>query len=149
LSDKGLFKDKEKKMNNVVRNILAVVAGLVCGSIVNMAIVMLGSVVVPPPAGVDPSNMESLAASMHLFQVKHFLFPFLAHAVGALVGALIASIVAASRQMMLALLVGGFFLLGGIAAAAMIPAPVWFEAADILLAYIPMAWIGWRLSGKH
>lgn len=136
-------------MNNVVRNILAVVAGLVCGSIVNMAIVMLGSVVVPPPAGVDPSNMESLAASMHLFQVKHFLFPFLAHAVGALVGALIASIVAASRQMMLALLVGGFFLLGGIAAAAMIPAPVWFEAADILLAYIPMAWIGWRLSGKH
>lgn len=136
-------------MNNVVRNILAVVAGIVCGSIINIIVVMLGGALVPPPAGVEASNMESLAASMHLFEAKHFLFPFVAHALGALVGGLIASIIAASKQMLLALLVGGFFLLGGITAAAMIPAPVWFEAMDILLAYIPMAWIGWRLSGRR
>ena len=48
---------------------------------------------------------------------------------------------------MVSLVIGFFFLLGGIAAAWMIPAPVWFEAADILLAYIPMALIGARLGG--
>jgi len=135
-------------MNIILRNVLAVIAGLVVGSIVNMALVMLGGSIVPPPAGVDPSNMDSIRASAHLFEPKHFLFPFLAHAVGAVSGGLVASLLAGSRRMLLALLVGGFFLLGGVAAAFMIPAPAWFIAMDLLLAYIPMAWIGWKLSGK-
>jgi hypothetical protein len=34
------------------------------------------------------------------------------------------------------------FLLGGIANVAMLPAPLWFSALDLLLAYLPMAWLG-------
>lgn len=135
-------------MNIILRNILAVIAGIVVGSIANMALVMLGSILIAPPAGVDASNVDSMKASIHLFEAKHFLFPFLAHAVGTVVGALVASLIAGSKRMVLALVVGGFFLLGGIAASFMIPAPMWFMAADILIAYIPMAWLGWKLSGK-
>ena len=135
-------------MNIIVRNVLAVVAGLVIGSIANIALVMLGGSIVPPPAGVNPADMDSMRELIHLFEPKHFLFPFLAHAVGALVGGLVASLVAGSRSLLLALVVGGFFLLGGIIASFMIPAPVWFIAADILLAYIPMALLGWKISGK-
>jgi ABC-type transport system involved in cytochrome bd biosynthesis fused ATPase/permease subunit len=41
-----------------------------------------------------------------------------------------------------ALIIGIIFLIGGIAACFMIPAPGWFMAADLLLAYIPMALLG-------
>jgi hypothetical protein len=50
--------------------------------------------------------------------------------------------------MLLAMIVGVFGVLGGIAAAFMVPALVWFMALDLVVAYIPMAWLGWKLSGK-
>lgn len=135
-------------MNPILRNILAVIAGIIAGSIANIALVMVGSSLVSLPAGFNPSNLESVKASIHLFEAKHFIFPFLAHAVGALLGGLVASLAGGSKRMMLALIVGGFFVLGGVAASLMIPAPAWFIAADLLLAYIPMAWLGWKLSRK-
>lgn len=133
---------------NIVWNVLAVIAGIFVGSTVNMLLVMAGGQLIPPPAGVDASNLDSIKASIHLFEAKHFLFPFLSHAIGTLAGGLIAALVAASSRMTMALIVGLFFLLGGIAASVLIPAPAWFMAADLILAYIPMAWIGWKLSGK-
>lgn len=125
----------------ILRNILAVVLGFVIGSLVNMAIVMFGPGLIPPPAGVDVSNPESLAASMHLFQPRHFVMPFLAHALGTFAGALVAFLVAASHKAVFAWVIGGVFLLGGIAACFMIPAPVWFMVLDLVVAYLPMAWL--------
>ena len=103
---------------------------------------------IAPPEGVDPTNMESLAQHIHQFQPKHCIMPFLAHALGTLVGAFVAAKASASRHRALALGVGAFFLLGGLMLAAMLPAPVWFEAVDVLFAYLPMAWLGWKLSGR-
>ena len=137
----------KKDPNYMVRNILAVIAGLVVANVVNMGLIMLGPMVVPPPAGADVSTMEGLNASIHLFEMKHFIFPFLAHALGTLLGALVAALISVNRKLMVALIVGCFSLLGGLAAAWMIPAPLWFEALDILLAYIPMALIGAKLGG--
>jgi len=44
--------------------------------------------------------------------------------------------------------VGGLHLLGGIAAANMIPAPSWFLVLYLPVAYLPMAWIGGRPGGR-
>ena len=133
-------------MNPIVRNILAVVAGAVLGSMVNMGIIMISGSISPPPEGADVTDMESLAASMHLFQPKHFIFPFLAHALGTLVGAFLAAIIAASHKMKFALGIGCFFLVGGIANTFMLPAPTWFIALDLIIAYIPMGWIGGKMG---
>ena len=54
--------------------------------------------IIPPPAGVDVTDTESLRQSIHLFQPKHFIFPFLAHALGTLVGAYVAYRIAATRK---------------------------------------------------
>ena len=135
-------------MSPIIRNILAVIAGLVVGGVVNFALVAVSAVVIPPPAGVDPTNMESLQASVHLFEAKHFVFPFLAHALGTLVGAAVAAFIAASHKMTLALIVGAFYLLGGIMAATMIPAPMWFIILDLVVAYLPMAWIGGKFGSS-
>jgi hypothetical protein len=131
----------------MIRNILAVIAGVVAGGLLNSALIMLSSSVIPPPAGVDVTTAEGLQAGMHLLEAKHFIFPFLAHALGTLVGALVAALIAASHKMKFALGIGVFFLLGGIVASFMIPAPLWFKALDIVAAYLPMAWIGGRLAG--
>lgn len=125
----------------LARNILAFLLGLVVGSIINMGLILLGHHVVPLPAGADVATMESLAASMHLFGPEHFVFPFLAHALGTLAGALLAFIIAASHRAIVALAIGGAFLAGGITNVLNLPAPAWFNALDLVFAYLPMAWL--------
>jgi hypothetical protein len=141
-----IYFEKGKTMGTIVRNVLAVIVGLVVGSIVNMSLILVSGHVIPPPDGADVTTMEGLKASMHLFEPKHFLFPFLAHALGTLVGALVAALIAATQKMKLALLVSVFFLLGGIANVAMLPSPAWFSALDLIGAYLPMGWIGGKLA---
>ncbi|SHK56602.1 hypothetical protein SAMN04488007_3235 [Maribacter aquivivus] len=135
-------------MNPVVKNILAVVAGIVVGSIVNMGIIMISGSIIPPPEGADITTMEGLKASIHFFEPKHFIFPFLAHALGTLVGAVIATKIAATRKLLMALLVGLFFLIGGTANIAMLGGPMWFTALDIIVAYMPMGYLGYKLAKK-
>ena len=135
-------------MPNVLRNVLAILAGLVIGSVVNFAIIAIGPMLIPPPAGVDVTTAEGLSKGMHLFEPKHFITPFLAHALGTLVGALVAYLIAASYKVHLALVIGALFLCGGIAASFMIPAPAWYIAVDLLAAYLPMAWLGTKIGTR-
>ncbi len=135
-------------MNPVLKNILAVLAGIVIGSVMNMGIVMLSSSVIPPPEGVDVTNMESLKASMHLFEPKHFIMPFLAHAMGTLVGALVAALIATNNKMKFAIGIGVWFLIGGIVNIFLLPSPTWFTILDLAGAYIPMAWLGGKWAMK-
>lgn len=135
-------------MNPILRNILAVVAGLIVGGSVNMGIITISSSVIPPPNGADLTTMEGLKSTMHLFEPKHFLMPFLAHALGTLVGALIAALIAASHKLRLALAIGVVFLAGGIQMVMALPSPLWFSITDIAGAYIPMAYLGAKLVTK-
>jgi len=122
----------------IVRNILAVILGAIIGSVVNGFIISISGKVIPPPADVDVTTMEGLKASMHLFEPKHFLMPFLAHALGTFVGALVAILIAASHKFYLALTVSVLFLIGGIINVYLLPSPLWFTLCDLILAYIPM-----------
>ena len=132
-------------MNSIVKNILAIILGLILGSVVNMGIIMISSSIIPPPDGADVTTMEGLKESIHLFQPKHFIFPFLAHALGTFVGAILAVLIAAKHKMKFALSIGVLFLIGGILNTFMLPAPTWFVILDLVGAYIPMAWLGGKM----
>ena len=136
------------KLNKIVRNVLAVITGIVLGSVVNMGIINLQYSFISLPEGVDVTNTESLKSSMHLFEPKHFIFPFLAHAIGTLGGAYLAARIAASHKMNIALGIGIFFLIGCISMVFLIPSPIWFAILDLSLAYIPMGWLSGRLAAK-
>ena len=107
---------------------------------------MISGSLIPPPDGADVTTMEGLKESMYLFQPKHFIFPFLAHALGTLAGAFMTVLIAANHKMKFALLIGTFFLIGGIINIFMLPSPAWFTVLDIVGAYIPMAWLGWKIA---
>jgi len=135
-------------MPNLLRNALALLAGIAIGGGVNMALITLGPSLIPPPAGVDVNSAESLSRAMHLFEPRHFMMPFLAHAVGTLAGALAAYLIAATYRAQLAYVIGAAFLCGGVAASFMIPAPAWFIALDLLAAYLPMAWLSIQMGTR-
>lgn len=134
-------------MNRIIRNILAVIAGWLLGSILNLSLIKIGHSLFPIE-GIDPNDMEALAEVMPTLDFKYFIFPFLAHALGTLIGAFIAGLIAVNHKMKIALGIGLIFLIGGVLASFMIPAPTWFVVADLLIAYIPMAWIGGKLAMK-
>ncbi len=137
-------------MKPVLRNVLAVAAGVIVGSLVNGGLITISGSVIPPPAGADVTSLEGLKRSIHLFEPRHFLFPFLAHALGTLVGATVTAAFAASRKTVLAFMIGVVFLIGGVTNVLMLPAPLWFNIVDLVGAYLPMAWLGGRLgAGGH
>jgi hypothetical protein len=136
-------------MNPILRNVLAVIAGVVVGAVANMGVITLSGSIIPPPDGVNPADMESIAANMHLFKPIHFLMPFLAHALGSFVGALVAALIATSDKMKFALGLGAWTMIGGIMAATMIPSPTWFIVADLALAYIPTAFIAGKIATRN
>lgn len=133
-------------MNPIVKNILAVVVGLFLGSVVNGALISVSGSIIPVPNGADVTTVEGLKASIHLFEPKHFIFPFLAHALGTLVGAFLAAKIAATHKMRFAIGIGVCFLIAGIANCFMLPAPAWFMALDLIAAYIPFAYLGGKLA---
>ncbi len=133
-------------MNSIIKNILAVILGWLGGSVVNMGLIKFGHKLLPI-TGIDPNDINALADVMPTLEFKFFIFPFLAHALGSLSGATIAGLMAANHKMKFSLGIGGLFLLGGVIVNFMIPGPTWFAVTDIILAYLPMAWIGGKLAG--
>jgi len=126
----------------MLRNIVAVIVGVLVGMSVNMGLIILGGNLIPVPEGFDPMNALN-------WELSNFIFPFLAHALGALAGSLVASLIAVSYQLTIALSIGIFFLIGGVAMVFLLPAPVWFICTDLIVAYIPMGYLGYKLVTKR
>jgi hypothetical protein len=135
-------------MNPILRNILAVIVAVISGGALNMGIIMISSYVIPPPDGTNLTTMEGLVAAMPLMEPKHFLMPFLAHALGTVLSAIVVTVIAVSHHLKLSFALGAWFLIGGIANIFMLPSPMWFTACDLILAYIPMAYFGYKIGAN-
>lgn len=135
-------------MHPILKNSLAILAGAFIGGALNMAIIMVSSHIIPPPDGADLKTMEGLKAAMHLMEPKHFLMPFLAHALGTLVGSCITAYIVPNQKMMYALLIATWFMLGGIMNIFMLPSPTWFTITDLIGAYLPMGFLGGYIATR-
>ncbi|MBD3639001.1 MAG: hypothetical protein HUJ25_16725 [Crocinitomicaceae bacterium] len=129
-------------MNPYLRNALVIMGGLFLGSLVNGGIVSISSSMVEVPAGVDFEDMDSYKAHIKEFSGKYFAIIFLAHALGTLVAAYFVARLVTKAPAFFGFMMGVIFLLGGLYMAWILPAPLWFEALDLLGAYLPMALIG-------
>ena len=141
-----LLEGVNSPMKNILLSLIAFFGAVFVGGCVNMGIITFGGQLIPHPSGVNPADVNSIAENMNLYGPIHFLSPFLAHAVGTLMGAYLVARFAPQYKFVLALFVGGFFLLGGIMMVMMLPSPMWFNILDLGVAYIPMGYLGWWLN---
>lgn len=132
--------------------VIALIVGIFLGSTVNMSIIKFGELIISLPEGLDNKSAEGLKATMHLMEAQHFIFPFLAHAVGTLFGAFVVAFSAIKlsfkNPLKIAILIGVFFLCGGIYMVYILPSPLWFSLTDLIFAYLPMAYLGGKLAEK-
>ena len=125
-------------MKTILKNIVVVLVGIISGSIINMSLILLGANIFP--TSIDFSFIDA--------EIKYFIFPFLAHAIGTLSGAYICVKISSDNQLARPMIIGLYFLFGGIYMSTILPAPIWFTTLDLLVCYIPMAWLGWKLNIK-
>jgi len=136
-------------MNPILKNVLVFIAAAAIGGFINAKIIEYSGSIVPLPEGVDPENVDSIRENIHRYSVPNLLMPFLAHALGTLVGAFLVAKFAVSHQLKLALGIGALFIIGGIIMIYLIPeTPIWLIILDLVGAYFLMGWLGWKLAGS-
>ena len=128
-------------MRVFLRIILSLVLGILSGSAINILLIIAGQNIITAPSSFNPMNAQD-------WTISFFIFPFLAHSLGTLVGSFVAAKASKNYHISISLMVGLWFLAGGIYMTTIIPAPAWFEMLDIIICYIPMAYIGWKLNKR-
>jgi hypothetical protein len=130
----------------MLRNVLGVVVGLIAGVIVMMLLEFASGLIHPQPEGFDWQDREAVEKFIKAAPLSATLLVLAAHALGTFAGAWVATKLAGSGTLTQAMIVGAFFLLGGIANLFMIPGnPAWFAVADLGL-YLPAAYFAGRLG---
>ena len=124
-------------MKMLLKNIGIIVLGIIIGMIVNMTLIIIGEIIFVPTNHFDPMNAIN-------WDFKYFIFPLLAHSIGTFSGSFIVSRLSSSIAM--SLIVGIYFLAGGIYMVTILPAPMWFVILDISVCYIPMALLGCKIN---
>lgn len=115
------------------RRILGLLAGIVVTAVLVGVVESLGHLVYPPPEGLDLTNPESLKAYMSAVPIGAMLSVLVAWAVGTMAGAGLAGVIARDKECLLGTILGALFLIGAIVNMAMIPHPLWFWIAGILV----------------
>lgn len=135
-------------MRRNIINILAILVGVLIGGIVNMAIVTSGGFLIAPPQGADLTTEKGLLAAMPLMEPKHFLMPFLAHAIGTFVAAYLATRFSKTKAIRIPIIIAALFFIGGLIDVLELHAPIWFSCTDLALAYFPMAFLAYKWAKR-
>ena len=109
----------------MIRNILAVVVGLVVGMAFNMFMVIVNTAIYPMPEGVTFEDPEGLEAYLAGLPLTAFLIVLLAHVGQAFFGGLVAAAINRKSAIRVAMIVGLLSMLFGIANMMMVPHPAW------------------------
>lgn len=129
-----------------MKKLLFLLIALILGATVNSIILNVGIKIIPPPQGFDMNNPLELAKAMKVMEVRHFLFPFLAHALGTLFGVIFFTYFSKSNKLFFPMLIAGLFFAGGLYMVLILPSPIWFNVLDLVLAYFPMALLGYKIA---
>lgn len=137
-------------MKPVLKNTVAVIAGVIAASIVMMAVEgMNGKVLYPElaKAAEGVTDREALKSIFAAAPVGALLVVIVGWVLGGVAGGWVATRLSAAQNGNQWLIVGVLLTLLGIVNNLMLPPPVWFWLATILV-FIPAAWAGSRLAGK-
>jgi hypothetical protein len=134
----------------MLRSILAVVAGFVVASAVMMAVEAVNGRFLYPELGKLAEGMTDREAIRSLLAgapVGAFLVVIFGWAIGSLAGGFVAAWIGRRAPMRHALVLGGLLTLAGIANNLMVPPPLWFWIAGLVV-LIPATYAGALLAPR-
>ena len=86
-------------MRQIFKNIGIVIISIIIGMIINIGLIIIGGMIFPLAENFKPMNATS-------WDLKYFIFPFLAHSTGTLSGAFVASKLSRNSHIIMPLIVG-------------------------------------------
>lgn len=129
------------------RSIGAVVAGVVVQGFLIWVIQSIGHSVFPPPADLDPTDIEAIRAYMSELPAGAFAFVLVSYALGALAGGFTGGRIAGRAPQMHAAFVWGLGLVFSAINLAMLPHPVWFVLLNVI--FFPLfGSLGGRIAAR-
>jgi hypothetical protein len=125
----------------ILKYLAVFVLAIFVGTFSMMGLHLLSGVIWPE-FGIDamPANPEALEAFMASMPLGPKVAVLLSHWGGTVLGAITAVVASGRRQVWPGLVLGAWFTIGGVANNAMLPAPFWMEAVDVV-GYIPLAYL--------
>jgi hypothetical protein len=135
-------------MKPVLRSIIAVVAGFAAASAVMTAVEWVNGHFLHPELGRLAQGMTDREAIRNLLAgvpVSSFLVVIFGWALGSLCGGLVAAWIGRRSRVRHALVLGGLLTIAGIVDNLMIPPPLWFWIAGLVV-FIPAAYAGAQLA---
>jgi hypothetical protein len=133
-------------MHPILKNSITVILGLVAGVMAISAGHLLSNQILPPPEGMEVSNMESFVANADKLTTGHWLLALLSHALGPLVSGFIAGKFLASQHTKILYGTGIVWTILGVINLMTLPHPMWFKIVDLLM-YLPMTFLSAKLAG--
>jgi len=130
----------------MLKRILAVVGGIVAGSITVAAVEMLGHYLYPLPAGMKSDDMEAMKEYIPNAPFMALFFVIMAYALAALVVGFVSTKIANDGKNKYAIIGGIIFLIITIINLAMLPTPIWFWVLGIAVWGLVLA--GYQLALK-
>jgi hypothetical protein len=110
----------------MLRNIAAVLLGMLVGGVLNGALIAVCSAIFyPMPEGFDYQDAAQMAAYVKNLPLGAFVIAIVAHCVQAAVGGGLAARLGASRPLVLAGAIGAITLAGSVYNLATLPGPAW------------------------
>ena len=135
-------------MKLIFNKVLAVVVGIAAGSMAMMSVEKVGQIVFEWPVGEDAHNPIIVETFIRETTFLALVFLALAWAFGSWLGGLFTGLVAKSNGILLALIVGTFFVFVSILTLNTIKHPVWFWILGLSV-ILPSAYCGARIGSKR
>ncbi len=117
----------------MVRRILAVIGGIIAGSLTVAAVEMLGHYLYPLPAGMKSDDMEAMKEYISNAPFMALFFVIIAYALAALMVGFVSTKIANDGKNKYAIIGGVIFLIITIVNLAMLPTPIWFWVLGIVV----------------
>jgi hypothetical protein len=133
---------------NILRNIVAVLIGVIVGGTINMLIGILNVQIFPLPQGMSlmtiADDPEALEAWINSLPQTAFILVLVAHLSQAFFGGYVAAFISKRNVMCVAMVIGALSLVGGLMNMAQVPAPLWLWIEMPL--YLVVAWYAGKLE---
>ncbi len=131
----------------LLRNVLAIVGGVLIGTVVIFVVQSISHQIYPVASDIDYNDKEAMRSFVAGLPVGALLMVIASYVCGSFVAGMISAWVGRGARVRHALVAGVLLLLAGIMNLVSIPHPLWFSVVTVLV-FIPAAWAGGKLAAR-